>query len=74
MGGSQAEREQRVTPLELLFDLVFVSAFAQVMTFLIALVHDPVALGCDSHRLLAWIRSAIWHGRVSREGVRVVAV
>lgn len=28
MGGSQAEREQRVTTLELFFDLVFVSAFA----------------------------------------------
>ena len=34
MGGSQAEREQRVTPLELFFDLVFFSAFAWVMTFL----------------------------------------
>ena len=34
MGGSQAEREQRVTPLELLFGLVFVFAFTQVTTFL----------------------------------------
>ena len=34
MGGSQAEPEQRVTPLELFFDLVFVSAIAQVTTFL----------------------------------------
>jgi low temperature requirement protein LtrA len=32
MGGSQAEPEQRVTPLERFFDLVVVSAFAQVMT------------------------------------------
>ena len=29
-----AEREQRVTPLELFFDLVFVFAFTQVTTVL----------------------------------------
>jgi low temperature requirement protein LtrA len=29
-----AEREQRVTPLELFFDLVFVFAFTQVTTLL----------------------------------------
>jgi low temperature requirement protein LtrA len=32
--GQQAEREQRVTPLELFFDLVFVFAFTQVTTVL----------------------------------------
>jgi low temperature requirement protein LtrA len=30
VGVQQAEREQRVTPLELLFDLVFVFAFIEV--------------------------------------------
>jgi low temperature requirement protein LtrA len=34
MGDQQAEREQRVTPLELFFDLVFVFAFTQVTSFL----------------------------------------
>ena len=34
MGDRQAEREQRVTPLELFFDLVFVFAITQVTTFL----------------------------------------
>ena len=34
MGELQAEREQRVTPLELFFDLVFVFAFTQVTTVL----------------------------------------
>jgi low temperature requirement protein LtrA len=38
MGDPEAEREQRVTPLELFFDLVFVFAFTQVTTFL---SHDP---------------------------------
>ena len=38
MGDRQAEREQRVTPLELFFDLVFVFAFTQVTTFL---SHSP---------------------------------
>jgi len=38
MGGSQAESAQQVTPLELLFDLVVVSAIAQVTTFL---SHSP---------------------------------
>ena len=34
MGELHAEREQRVTPLELFFDLVFVFAFTQVTTVL----------------------------------------
>ena len=34
MGEQHAEREQRVTPLELFFDLVFVFAFTQVTTLL----------------------------------------
>src|SRR5213596_151538 len=34
MGDPQAEREQRVTPLELFFDLVFVFAITQVTSFL----------------------------------------
>ena len=34
MGELPAEREQRVTPLELFFDLVFVFAFTQVTTVL----------------------------------------
>jgi low temperature requirement protein LtrA len=34
VGELQAEREQRVTPLELFFDLVFVFAFTQVTTVL----------------------------------------
>src|SRR5437588_8810606 len=34
MGDRQAEREQRVTPLELFFDLVFVFAITQVTTLL----------------------------------------
>jgi low temperature requirement protein LtrA len=38
MSEQQDEREQRVTPLELFFDLVFVFAITQVSTFL---SHDP---------------------------------
>src|SRR5437588_3831613 len=38
MGDRQAEREQRVTPLELFFDLVFVFAITQVTSFL---SHNP---------------------------------
>src|SRR5437016_5064216 len=38
MGDQRAEREQRVTPLELFFDLVFVFAITQVTTFL---SHSP---------------------------------
>jgi len=34
VGELHAEREQRVTPLELFFDLVFVFAFTQVTTVL----------------------------------------
>src|SRR3989442_15669604 len=38
MDDRQVEREQRVTPLELFFDLVFVFAITQVTTFL---SHNP---------------------------------
>ncbi len=34
MSAQPAEREQRVTPLELFFDLVFVFGFTQVTTVL----------------------------------------
>jgi low temperature requirement protein LtrA len=50
----QAEREQRVTPLELFFDLVFVFAFTQVTT---VLSDDPTWRGLG-HGLL--ILSALW--------------
>jgi low temperature requirement protein LtrA len=49
-----AEREQRVTPLELLFDLVFVFAFTQVTT---VLSEDPTWSGLG-HGLL--ILAALW--------------
>jgi low temperature requirement protein LtrA len=49
-----AEREQRVTPLELFFDLVFVFAFTQVTT---VLSDDPTWAGLG-HGLL--ILTALW--------------
>jgi low temperature requirement protein LtrA len=49
-----AEREQRVTPLELLFDLVFVFAFTQVTTVL----SDDPTWGGLGHGLL--ILAALW--------------
>jgi low temperature requirement protein LtrA len=49
-----AEREQRVTPLELFFDLVFVFAFTQVTTVL----SDDPTWGGLGHGLL--ILAAIW--------------
>src|SRR6266853_2123315 len=48
------EREQRVTPLELLFDLVFVFAFTQVTTVL----SDDPTWGGLGHGLL--ILAALW--------------
>jgi low temperature requirement protein LtrA len=50
----RAERRQRVTPLELFFDLVFVFAFTQVTTLLSA---DPTWAGL-AHGLL--ILAALW--------------
>jgi low temperature requirement protein LtrA len=50
----QAEREQRVTPLELFFDLVFVFAFTQVTTVL----SDDPTWGGLGHGLL--ILAALW--------------
>jgi low temperature requirement protein LtrA len=49
-----AEREQRVTPLELFFDLVFVFAFTQVTTVL----SDDPTWGGLGHALL--ILAALW--------------
>jgi low temperature requirement protein LtrA len=54
VGERQAEREQRVTPLELFFDLVFVFAFTQVTT---VLSDDPTWSGLG-HGLL--IVTALW--------------
>jgi len=50
----QAEREQRVTPLELFFDLVFVFGFTQVTTVL----SDDRTWGGLGHALL--ILAALW--------------
>ena len=54
MGELQPEREQRVTPLELFFDLVFVFAFTQVTT---VLSENPTWSGVG-HALL--ILGALW--------------
>ena len=54
MGELHAEREQRVTPLELFFDLVFVFAFTQVTT---VLSDNPTWSGLG-HGLL--ILGALW--------------
>jgi low temperature requirement protein LtrA len=54
VGELHAEREQRVTPLELFFDLVFVFAFTQVTTVLSA---NPTWSGLG-HALL--ILGALW--------------
>ena len=54
MGELHAEREQRVTPLELFFDLVFVFGFTQVTT---VLSDDPTWSGLG-HGLL--ILAALW--------------
>jgi low temperature requirement protein LtrA len=54
MTEQHAEREQRVTPLELLFDLVFVFGFTQVTT---VLSDDPTWSGLG-HGLL--ILAALW--------------
>lgn len=54
MSEQHAEREQRVTPLELLFDLVFVFGFTQVTT---VLSDDPTWSGLG-HGLL--ILCALW--------------
>ncbi len=54
MSEQHADREQRVTPLELLFDLVFVFAFTQVTTVL----SDDPTWGGLGHGLL--ILAALW--------------
>src|SRR6184192_2899516 len=54
MSELHTEREQRVTPLELFFDLVFVFAFTQVTT---VLSDDPTWAGLG-HGLL--ILTALW--------------
>ena len=57
VGELHAEREQRVTPLELFFDLVFVFAFTQVTT---VLSDNPTWSGLG-HALL--ILGALWWAR-----------
>jgi low temperature requirement protein LtrA len=59
MGELHAEREQRVTPLELFFDLVFVFAFTQVTT---VLSDNPTWSGLG-HALL--ILGALWYAWAS---------
>ena len=54
MSEQHAEREQRVTPLELFFDLVFVFGFTQVTTVL----SDDPTWGGLGHGLL--ILAALW--------------
>ena len=54
MSEQHAEREQRVTPVELFFDLVFVFGFTQVTT---VLSDDPTWSGLG-HGLL--ILAALW--------------
>lgn len=59
MGELQAEHEQRVTPLELFFDLVFVFAFTQVTT---VLSNNPTWSGL-AHALL--ILGVLWYAWAS---------
>ena len=59
MGELHAEREQRVTPLELFFDLVFVFAFTQVTTVL----SDNSTWSGLGHALL--ILGVLWWGWAS---------
>jgi low temperature requirement protein LtrA len=54
-----AEREQRVTPLELFFDLVFVFAFTQVTTLL---SHDPTWGGLGRGLLILGVLWWAWAG------------
>jgi low temperature requirement protein LtrA len=55
--GGRAERQQRVTPLELFFDLVFVFAFTQVTTYL---SHNPTWGGLVRAVLLLGILWWAW--------------
>ena len=60
MDDRQAEREQRVTPLELFFDLVVVFAITQVTSFL---SHSPTWSGLLRGLLLLgalWWAAATW--------------
>jgi low temperature requirement protein LtrA len=54
MGGRPAEREQRVTPLELFFDVVFVFAITQVTE----LMSDDLTWRGVGHGLL--VLAALW--------------
>jgi low temperature requirement protein LtrA len=76
-----AEREQRVTPLELFFDLVFVFAFTQVTT---VLTHHPTWSGLGRALLLlvalwwawaayAWLTNAVDPNEVLVWGTMIVA-
>src|SRR5436190_5367548 len=57
MGDREAEREQRVTPLELFFDLVFVFAITQVTSFL---SHNPTWGGLLRGLLLLGMLWWLW--------------
>jgi low temperature requirement protein LtrA len=59
MSDSQPEREHRVTPLELFFDLVFVFAFTQVTSFL---SHNPTWGGLLRGLLLLGALWWAWSG------------
>ena len=51
MSEQHAEREQRVTPLELLFDLVFVFAFTQVTTVAVVAI---VWVALHAYEIIWW--------------------
>src|ERR1043166_5013443 len=82
MGELHAEREQRVTPLELFFDLVFVFGFTQVTT---VLSEDPTWRGLGHALLLlvtlwwawaayAWLTNTVDPGEEAVWGSMLVAM
>src|ERR671935_258920 len=79
MDDRRTEREQRVTPLELFFDLVFVFAITQVTTFL---SHDPTWGGLMRAVVLLGVLWWAWSGYAwltntldpEEGGVRMAAV
>ena len=82
MGELHTEQEQRVTPLELFFDLVFVFGFTQVTT---VLSNDPTWLGLEHGLLIlvalwwawaayAWLTNTIDPGQGSVWGSLLVAI
>ena len=82
MSELHTEQEQRVTPLELFFDLVFVFGFTQVTT---VLSNDPTWLGLEHGLLIlvalwwawaayAWLTNTIDPGQGSVWGSLLVAI